>query len=189
MEDRRRKFLALVHLAERLPKHPALMMLIGFLAGRLDRLHLLLPAQLPEAAEVRIALTTPQARIWTGRWFQGWIGRASVPDPVVLISSLSERDVDVFLSVDFGPQVPAWYQEALGAPPVVPEADPQERLQELRQRVDHALDVYNECRRQLEAGDDARQDELRFLLELARQEVEQLGEEIRRLTAELPARP
>ncbi|HEX6989005.1 MAG TPA: hypothetical protein VF282_06000 [Bacillota bacterium] len=189
MDPRREKFLALVRLGERLPKHPALMMLIGFLAGRLDRLHLLLPQAMPREAEVRIALTTPQARIWTGRWFQGWIGRAEVPDPVVLISTVVERDVDICVSVDFGPQVPTWYLEAMAPPAAVVPVDPQERLDDLRRRVDHALDVYNECRRQLEAGDDKRQDELRFLLELARREVEQLGEEIRRLTAELPARP
>lgn len=188
MDDRRRKFLALVQLAERLPKHPALMMLMGFLAGRLDRLILLPAGQLPGEAEVRIALTTPQARIWTGRWFQGWVGEAAVPDPVVLISSLADRDVDIFMSVDFGLQIPAWYQEVLGHAQES-TADPRERLEDLRQRVDRALDIYNECRRQLEAGDHTRQEELRFLLELAQQDVEHLSQEIRRLTEELPAAP
>ncbi|REJ38385.1 MAG: hypothetical protein DIU84_00265 [Bacillota bacterium] len=188
MDERRRKFLALVQLAERLPKHPALMMLLGFLAGRLDRLCLLPPSEMPAAGGVRIVLTTPQARIWTGRWFQGWVGATAVPDPVVLISAVADRDVDIYLSVDFGSQVPAWYLEAVGTP-AQPEPPLEERLEDLRRRVDSALDIYNECRRQLEAGDESRQEELRFLLALAQEEVERLGAELRRLTEELPASP
>src|SRR5690606_30282195 len=107
----------------------------------------LLPSsELPADGGVRIALTTPQARIWTGRWFQGWVGSTAVPDPVVLISTIADRDVDIYMGVDFGPHVPQWYQEALGTP-ARPETPPRERLEELRRRVDRALDIYNECRR------------------------------------------
>lgn len=185
MDEGRRKFLALVQLAERLPKHPALMMLLGFLAGRLDRLCLLPPSEMPAAGGVRIVLTTPQARIWTGRWFQGWVGATAVPDPVVLISAVADRDVDIYLSVDFGSQVPAWYLEAVGTP-AQPEPPLEERLEDLRRRVDSALDIYNECRRQLDQDDGERERELRFFLELARREVEELSRELQRVKQELP---
>ena len=181
--------MALMQLAERLPKHPALMLLIGFLAARLPRVHFTLPSLLPEDAEVRVAITTPQARIWTGRWFRAWLGQAAVPDPVVLVSALTERDVDIYLSVDFGPAVPEWYEAAVSGALAPVEQAPTDRLEDLRRRVDHALDIYNECRRMLEAGDAEREKELQFLLELARQEVEALGAELRRLKEELPASP
>lgn len=188
MDERRRKFLALMHLAELLPRHPALMVLIGFFIGRLDRVYLTLPQTLPKAAEVRIFITTPRAAIWTGRWFRGWIGEAAVPDPSIMVSALTERDVDLYVAVDFGAQVPSWFEEALYTPTVA-DGSPATQLEELRQRVDHALDVYNECRKMLSQPDEQRERELRFLLELARQEVQQLGAELGRLKAELPAAP
>ena len=185
MERQREKMIALMNLSRMLPHHPGLMMLLGFLAGRLDRLHFVATLDEADPAAARIVLSTPHARIWTGRWFRAWIGQAEVPDPVVLISALAERDGDIYLALDIGPR-PAWL-EAVLAPAAVPEpADPRDRLEELRERVDRALDIYNECRRQLEQGDEQRREELEFFLELARREVEELGREIQRLKQEIP---
>ena len=186
MDTHRSRFVALMKLAEMLPKYPGLMMLVGFLCGRLDRVHFVRAGMLPPDSEARVEITTPQARIWTGRWFRGWLGSAEVPDPVVLVSALSEREADVYLAVDFGPHLPPWYEAVLD-PDAAPPMRPEDRLAELRQRVDHALDVYNECRRLLAEGAKERERELRFLLETARHEVEQLSREIERLKAELPA--
>lgn len=185
MERQREKIIALMHLARLLPNHPALMMLIGFLAGRLDRVRFVAGLEDADPAGVRVLITTPHARIWTGRWFRAWIGQAEVPDPGTLISALVERDTDIYLALDVGPR-PPWL-EAVIAPIEPREArDPHDRLEELRQRVDQALDIYNECRRQLEQGDGERERELRFFLELARREVEELSRELQRVKQELP---
>lgn len=184
MNTRRNRFVALMRLAGDLPKHPSLMMLIGFLTARLDRVRLVTVGMIPPDAEVRIEITTPMARIWTGRWFRAWLGTAEVPDPVVLISALSERDTDIYVAVDFGAQTPDWLQEALD--PSEPRGlSPKEHLDELRSRVDHALDVYNECRKLLNEGDQSREKELQFILDTAKHEIQQLSKEIERLKAEL----
>ncbi|HEY8487505.1 MAG TPA: hypothetical protein VIL38_00375 [Thermaerobacter sp.] len=185
MERQREKMIALMNLSRMLPQHPGLMMLVGFLAARLDRLHFVATTDEADPAAVRIVLATPHARIWTGRWFRAWIGTAEVPDPVLLISALAERDPDIYLALDIGPR-PVWLEAVLA--PVEPAAapSPRERLEELRERVDRALDIYNECRRQLEQGDPQRREELEFFLDLARREVEELGRELQRLKESLP---
>ncbi|PZN08084.1 hypothetical protein [Thermaerobacter composti] len=185
MERQREKMVALMQLSRLLPQHPGLFMLLGFLAARLQRLHFVANPDQADPQAARILLATPHARIWTGRWFRAWVGTAEVPDPVILISVLAERDTDIYLALDIGPR-PAWLEAVLAPaePPAPP--DPRERLEELRARVDQALDIYNECRRQLEQGDPSRREELEFLLDLARREVEELGRELQRLKQSLP---
>lgn len=185
MERQREKVVALMHLARMLPNHPALMMLIGFLAGRLDRVRFVARLEDADPAGVRVLITTPHARIWTGRWFRGWIGQAEVPEPGTLISALVDRDADIHLALDVGPR-PAWLEAVIAPAPTEEPEDPRDRLEELRQRVDQVLDIYNECRRQLDQGDRERERELRFFLDLARREVEELGREIQRIKHELP---
>lgn len=186
MDTRRKRFAAIMKLASELPKHPALMMLIGFLSAQLDRVRLVPPGMIPTDAEVRVEITTPQARIWTGRWFRAWLGTAEVPDPVVLISAMTERDSDIYVAVDFGPHMPDWLREAMD-PVAATGMSPRERLDDLRARVDHALDVYNEVRKLLEEGDTEREKELHFLLDTAKDEIQRLSAEIERLKSELPS--
>lgn len=185
MSTSRNRFVALMKLAGELPKHPALMMLIGYLCANLDRLRIVPAGMLPANAEVRIEITTPHARIWTGRWFRAWLGTAEVPDPVILISALTQRDDDIYLAIDYGAHVPKWLEEVLDQAANEPTT-PRDRLEDLRNRVDHALDVYNECRRLLDEGDKEREKELRYLLETAKAEIQKLSQEIERLKAELP---
>ncbi|ADU51307.1 hypothetical protein Tmar_1194 [Thermaerobacter marianensis DSM 12885] len=186
MERQREKMVALMHISRMLPQHPGLFMLLGFLAARLDRLHFVATPDDADPAGARILLATPHARIWTGRWFRSWVGSAEVPDPVILISVLAERDTDIYLALDIGPR-PAWLEAVLAPAEPASPPDPRERLDELRARVDQALDIYNECRRQLEQGDPQRRQELEFFLDLARREVEELGRELQRLKESLPA--
>lgn len=185
MERQREKMIALMNLSRMLPQHPGLMMLVGFLAARLDRLYFVAAVDDADPAAVRVALATPHARIWTGRWFRAWVGTAEVSDPVLLISVLAERDTDIYLALDIGPR-PAWLEAVLAPVEPVAPTSPREHLEELRERVDRALDIYNECRRQLEQGDPQRREELEFFLDLARREVEELGQELQRLKEALP---
>ncbi|EKP93808.1 hypothetical protein [Thermaerobacter subterraneus] len=185
MERQREKMIALMNLSRMLPQHPGLMMLLGFLAARLDRLHFVAAAEGADPAAARIVLATPHARIWTGRWFRAWVGTTEVADPVLLISVLAERDIDIYLALDTGPR-PPWLEAVLDPHEPAATSSPRERLEELRERVDRALDIYNECRRQLEQGDPQRREELEFFLDLARREVEELGQELQRLKETLP---
>lgn len=180
MERQREKMIALMNLSRMLPQHPALMMLLGFLAARLERLHFVPVLDDADPTGTRVLLTTTQARIWTGRWFRAWLGTTEIPDPLVLMSALAERDADIYLAIDIRPR-PDWLEAVLAPARAEEQQDSRGRLDELRERIDRALDIYNECRRQLSDGDGQRQRELEFLLELARREVEELGREIGRL--------
>ena len=185
MERQREKMVALMNLSRMLPQHPALMMLLGFLAARLERLHFVPVLDEADPTGTRVLLTTTQARLWTGRWFRGWLGTTEIPDPLVLISALAERDTDIYLAVDIRPR-PDWLEAVLA--PVHPEEQPDARsqLDDLRERIDRALDIYNECRRQLRDGAGQRQQELEFLLELARREMEELGRQVGQLKDRTP---
>lgn len=181
--SRARKLQTLLLLARSRPGDPALQLLIGFLAGRLDQVRFV-----RELAgwEVALHLMDPGRLLWPGRPFRGRVGEVEVPDPVTMISALLERGDPIAVRIDFT-DPPPWYDELLEAA-AEPAGEPgEDRVEVLRRRVDQALDIFNECRRALAAGAREREGELQFLLELARSEVAELSRELQRLQATPPA--
>lgn len=163
-----RKLELLLHLARARPGDGPLLFLLGFLAGRLERVRFV---RRLEDHPVAIHLVDPGTLVWPARPFRGRVGSVEVADPVAMVSLLLERQDPVAVRVDLA-RPPAWYAEVLGEDDA-PPADP---MEELRRRVDLALDCFNECRRLLEAGAGEREAELRFLLEVARREAAALGQ-------------
>lgn len=161
-----RKLELLLHLARTRPGDGPLLFLLGFLAGRLDRVRLV---RRLEGHEVAIHLVDPGALVWPARVFRGRVGAVEVADPVAMVSLLLERDGPIAVRLDLA-RPPAWYESLLEEGESA--GDP---LAELRRRVDLALDCFNECRRLLEQGAGEREPELRFLLELAQREAAALG--------------
>ena len=175
--NRARKLQALLLLARMRPADGPLLFLLGFLAGRVDRLVFVEDL---EGWEVAIHLMDPGRLLWPGRPFRARVGTVEVPDPVTLVSALLERTDPIAIRIDFT-HPPQWYTELVEAG----EGDeaptpPEDRVEELRRRVDQTLDFYNECRRALAAGAREREAELRFLLDLARAEVAALSRELQR---------
>ncbi|MBX6378513.1 MAG: hypothetical protein IRY95_08185 [Clostridia bacterium] len=158
--------------------------LLGFLAGRLDRVHFVRSL---DQARVAARLSTRPGTLWPHRSFEGFVDGVPVPSPFLFIAALVERDDDIFVNLDFpGAGEAPWYQTVLAdAPQDLAAANPEERMEELRQRIDHTLDVYAECQRLLQNGAGEREQELSFFLNLARMEMQALSRELNSLRQEL----
>lgn len=193
MDIERDKLRAVLQLAAMVQGSPGLVLLMGYLAGQLHRVHFV--ADLA-GAPVAVRLSSARRRIWPSPPFEAHVRGVSVPDPVTLVSALSGTDDPVCVLVEFeGLDAEPWY-EALVVPRYIdvaagrtPERQASERrVDELRHRIDHALDVYNECRRLLEEGDPAREAELKVFQEMAERELRECSDELARLEAGLQKR-
>lgn len=180
MRQSKQSFSALMRLAELLPKQPGIMMLLGYLAGQLERVRFTRPQEIHAEPDVLISLTTPQAPLWTGRWLQARVEGMTIADPTWLMAALNQRDDDIWVSVDFGSFIPEWYLAVVDAPDIDAQTT-DDQLAVLKARVDQTLDIYNAVRQQLSDGDPAREKELAFILETAQNEVQRLSREIERL--------
>lgn len=167
-----RKLELLLHMARSRPGDGPLLFLLGFLAGRLDRIRFV---RRLEDHQVAVHLVDPGVLVWPARIFRGRVGAQEVVDPVAMVSILLERDDPIAVRLDLA-RPPAWFHEVLDD-----HGDaPADSLEELRRRVDLALDCFNECRRLLASGAPRREAELRFLLDLARREAAALGQALAR---------
>jgi hypothetical protein len=163
--------------------------LIGFLVGRLDRVHLVRDL---EGAPVAIHLASGRRRVWPAGGFDARIHNVPVPSPAMVVSALvdSDDDICVQLAVD-DPVEAAGVDEVSVASYAEVRRDPggiQDHVQRVRGKIDRALDVYRECRQALEASTEEREKELRFLLDLAEKEIGGLSRQLTELTAQLQAR-
>lgn len=177
-----RKLEALLTLARGRPGDAPLMFLLGFLAARLEQLRFVRDLS---GHEVAIHLVDPGTIVWPGRGFRGRIGGVEIADPVAMAVALASYRGPVAVRLDLAAP-PAWYAELLHEEDHA-AASREDRAEQLKRRVDQALDFFNEARRALEAGAGSREGELRFLLELARREAAELSRELSRLAGE--ARP
>ncbi|MBX6350509.1 MAG: hypothetical protein IRZ11_03230 [Clostridia bacterium] len=189
MESRRDKLKALLQFGAQVADDPMLQLLVGFLAGQVDRVHFVRSL---DGATIGVRVALGRRAVWPARGFHATVRGVPVPVPAALVSVLSETSDPIALQVVFdGMEGALWLQKVLhddlAEATRAPEARRADDLAALRARIDQALDVYNECRRLLEDGDPAREKELRFFLDLARREIESLGAEFQRLRAGLDA--
>ncbi len=175
----RRRHDVIVHLGMTMPANPEVAYLLGFLAGRLDRVHIV---QSLEGAPVAIRFAAGRRRIWPGVPFQAVVHDVPVPSPAMLVSALLESDEAICVRIDsdavtasdaYADVVEPMYE---GAAPV--QETPAERAARLRARIDQTLDVYRACREALEAGDPERGAEVRFFLTMAEREIQALSRQL-----------
>jgi hypothetical protein len=161
-----------------MPANPEIAYLLGFLAGRLQRVHFV---ESLEGAPVAVRFAAGRRRIWPGVPFQALVHGVPVPGPAMLVSALLESDEDICVRVDcdavrasdaYAEVVEPAY-DAAGAP----ESGPG-RAARLRARIDQTLDVYRACREALEAGDAEREAEVRFFLAMAEREIQALSRQL-----------
>jgi hypothetical protein len=186
--DRRAKWIAIRNYAASAPMDVGRVAILSFLAGRLDQVHFVRDL---EGARVALRLTNPRRLVVPGPPFQAVVDGVPVPNPMLFIAAMAERDDAIYVRLDFdGAEEADWYQavleEGAGRAGRAAEEDPRWRIDLLRERVNHALDVYRECRRLLDEGHPEREAELRFFLDMARTEMADLSREIRELGAQLP---
>lgn len=193
MDVERDKLRALLQFAAMVQGSPGLVLLMGYLAGQLHRVHFVEDLS---GAPVAVRLSSGRRRIWPAPPFEAHVRGVEVPDPVTLVSALSGTNDPICLSIAFeGLSAEPWY-EALVVPRYLdvaagrtPERQAAERrVEELRGRIDHALDVYSECRRLLDEGDPAREADLKVFVEMAERELKECSDELARLEAGLPKR-
>lgn len=190
MVDPRKKLDALLLFGSRMGSHPEMAYLLGFLAGRLDRLHFVRSL---ESAPVAVRLAAGRRRIWPGSPFEATVRGVPVPGPALLVAALCDADDDICIQMEledltelegFDELVAGSYAELNGAP----ERRLDERVDQVRGRIDNALDIYRECRRLLGEEPGGREGQLRFFLKMAQSEIEALSRELTALNQELAQR-
>lgn len=185
MTPARKKLNALLHFGARVQDDPALTFVLGFLCARVEQVHLV---RTLEGADIAIRLVAGRRRIWPRMPFQARIGQVTIPDPATLVSALTDQTDPIFVDLDFeGRESELWYVEATIATPadiasenawLIDESE--RRVEELKRRIDHALDVYNECQRLVAEEGTSGADTAAFLA-MAEQELRTCSEALARL--------
>lgn len=163
-----------------------LVYLCGLLMGSVQRVFFVRDL---EGAPVGIQINMGRARVWPTPPWQATIGGMSFPDPLTLASALAQREDPICVKLAFdGSDEDEDFQQALvndysdivsGRTAGVQQAEG--RMDELKSRIDRALDIYNECRRLMEEGSPERQAELAAFQKMAQEELQACTRELRAL--------
>lgn len=175
-----KKLKALLKFGALVGNQSQLLFLVGFLAGRTDWVHFVTePWQYETWIYISIRRLPPIYRAP----FQARVGGVDVTDPVQAASALSARMDDIYVQLDFdGAHEADWYQEVITeAEGDRPDPTIRERIHILKERIDETLDIYSECKRVLEGGAEDREEQVRFFLQRAENEMQGLSREIARL--------
>lgn len=176
--------------SQTLPSDPVYMFAVGLLAGLIHRVHFVRDAK---GAPVSVKLVSSQSLIWPAPGFSAAVNGITVPEPMTLASVLAKDDSPIcvelvhpsvtqdediqHLFVDSFVDVEAMDEETVSYS--------EKRTTELRQQIDHALDIYNECQTQLQRDDGSRQQELQAFLEIAKGNLSQCSRELKELESQL----
>lgn len=163
-----------------------LVYLCGLLMGAVHRVHFVRDMA---GAPVGIQINMGRARVWPTPPWQATIGGMSFPDPLTLAAALAQRDDPICVRLVFdGSEENEDFQQVLvndysdivaGRTAGVQQAEG--RMDDLRNRIDRALDIYNECRRLMEEGNPERQAELEAFQKMAQEELQACTRELRSL--------
>ncbi len=163
-----------------------LVYLCGLLMGAVHRVHFVRDL---DGAPIAIQINMGRARVWPTPPWQAAIGGMTFPDPLTLASALAQRDDAICVKLAFdGSEDDEDFQQALvnnysdvvaGRTAGVLQAEG--RMDDLRSRIDRALDIYNECRRLMEEGSPERRAELAAFQQMAQEELQACTRELRAL--------
>src|SRR5690606_2246064 len=189
-DELRRKVRVLQQLSVAAYPDAMLIYLCGLLMGAVHRVHFVRHL---EGAPIAIQIAMGRARVWPTPPWQATVGGMSIPDPLTLASALAQRDDPICVKLMFdGSNEHEDFQRSLvdsyadivaGRTAGVQEAE--DRMAELRARIDRALDIYNECRRMMEEGTPERQAELAAFQRMAQEELQACTRELRQLEMQL----
>ncbi|MBO8141300.1 MAG: hypothetical protein H0Z37_03850 [Firmicutes bacterium] len=186
VDELRRKVRVLQQLSIAAYPDAMLVYLFGMLMGAVQRVHFVRNL---EGAPIALQINLGRARVWPAPAWHAKVGGMTIPDPLTLASALAQRDDPICVKLAFdGSEENEDFQQSLvesyadvvaGRTAGVRTAE--ERILDLRARIDRALDIYNECRRMMEAGDPARRAELAAFQRMAQQELQACTRELREL--------
>lgn len=185
-DETRQKVRVLQQLAIAAYPDAMLVYLCGLLMGSIHRVFFVRDL---DDAPIAIQINIGRARVWPTPPWQATIGGMSFPDPLTLASALSQRDDPICVRLSFdGSEEDEDFQQTLvnsyadiaaGRTAGVQQAEG--RMDDLRGRIDRALDIYNECRRLMEEGRPERQAELEAFQKMAQEELQACTRELKSL--------
>ncbi|WP_324717025.1 hypothetical protein U7230_01730 [Carboxydochorda subterranea] len=179
---RQEKLEALRHVAMLMRPDGPLLVLFGFLAGRIDQVEFVRNL---EGVAVAVQLSL-DGRIWPRVPFRGRVQEEPILNPVAFVDLVALRDDEIYVRVDFPwGQEPEWYARVAQDSAV----DRKERLagaiERIRQRIDFALDVYRTAQPLIAGSSEEERRRLQFVVQTARDEIQALSRQLSELESEL----
>lgn len=153
--------------------------LLGFLAGRLDRVSFVRSL---EHSKIGVRMSTKRFGLWPRISYSGFINDVQLPDPFLFIAAMTDSDemIDVLLEFDGADQA-EWFQNVLVDSATDKRLQPEEQLENLRNQIDQILDIYSNIQRQLKEGAGEKEKDLKKFLEMAEQDMARLNREINKI--------
>jgi len=178
------KLQALFHFGNLVVNDPPKVMLLGFLAGRVERLHFVEDL---EGAPTQIFMSARRYPIMPTKDFEATVNGVKLATPVHIMRALGETHPEIALRLDFdGMHRAPWYRQVVVSSLYDEDIEAttvEQRIEELKERVDQTLDLYNEIRSALQAGTNDEREQLEFFLTRARNEMQDLSTQLQRLQA------
>ena len=182
-----KKLNALMRFSALVQQQPGMVLLAGYLAGQVNRIHFV---QNSEGAPVIIRLAARRFPLISKPPYMAHVNGVSIPDPVSLIHVLHENQDPVAVQLDLDPaEAEEWYQDVVVSNIYAAsreENDTKQEVQNLQKEIDQALDIYNECRKVLESFDEETSDpeqkkRLQLFLRMAQEDIRRLSQRMAEL--------
>ena len=175
--DRSAKLNALRQIAMTFAEGP-LIPVLSFFAGRLDGIRFVRET---EGAAVSVYLSS-NMRLWPHIPFRAVIDGTPVNNPIAFIEKMALRDDPIYIHVEFGAGgVPKWYRDVLEEGVVDERLRMETRIEEIRRKIDLALDAYRTANDVAHTADEEEQKYLRFVLNKAKDEMRELNQKLNEL--------
>ena len=186
--SRTKKLEALSNFTKLVGDDPVLAYLMGFLTGQVDRVHFVRD---PRGADISLKLSQDRLTVWPGEPFRANVGGVMMPHPIAFVRAVGqahiERQICVSLNFERADEA-AWYQEVL-----LPDVShvqlgiqaAEEEAKSLRQEMDHALDIYAECKRLMEESGSERKGELDYYMSVAETQMKMLSAQLEEVSGQL----
>lgn len=155
--------------------------LLGFLAGRLDRVSFVRSL---EHSKIGVRMSTRRFGIWPRIPYMGFIQDVQMPDPFLFIAGMADSNerIDVLLEFD-GAEHAEWFQKVLVDSAADKRLEPEEQIESLRNQIDHVLDIYSNIQQQLKEGSGEREKDLKKFLEMAKEDLARLNQKMNEIEA------
>ena len=188
MVSRSKKLEALNNFTKLVGDDPVLAYLMGFLTGQVDRVHFVRDSR---GADISLKLSQERFTVWPGEPLRANVGGVIMPHPIAFVRAVgqaqSDRQICVPLNFERADEA-EWYQEVL-LPDVSYVQQGMEAAEEeaklLRKEMDHALDIYAECKRLLEKSGSERRAELDYYMSVAQTQMKLLSGKLEEVSIQL----
>jgi len=160
----------------------SLIPVLAFLAGRLDQVHFV---EDPAGAQVSVHFSL-NMRLWPRLPFRAQVDGAAITNPIMFIDIVALRDVDIYVRVDLGTaEPPQWYTEALESSLPGQKNALEHSIEQIREKIDLALDAYRTATEGLATTDEAQRAYLKFVVEKAKSEMRALNLQLAELESKI----